>query len=93
MELLPVLFDALAGDPVAVIVSYRSDELPRNHPIRPLRARLRRRERLAEISLTPLDAGALRELLTRLLGGPASQALRRRRWPSAPTACPSTSRN
>ena len=55
LDLLPGLVDALAADAVAVVATYRSDELPRDHHLRRVRAQLRHRKQLAEI-----DAAAAR---------------------------------
>lgn len=75
LELLPALIDAVATDPVALIASYRSDELPRGHPIRALRAQLRHGDRLLELPLQALDAAAVGELVGRVIGGPPSGEL------------------
>jgi DNA-binding CsgD family transcriptional regulator/tetratricopeptide (TPR) repeat protein len=55
LDLLPALADALRGGPVLLIGCYRSDELPRGHRLRGIRAELRRRGLLAEIPVGPLD--------------------------------------
>ncbi len=68
LDLLPALADAARGKPVLLIACYRNDELPRYHRLRPVRAELRRRQQLAEISLEPLDAAAVRAMLAALLG-------------------------
>jgi hypothetical protein len=60
---------------VLLAACYRSDELPRDHRLRPVRAELRRRQRLAEISLAPLDAAAVRAMLAALLGAAPEQGL------------------
>jgi DNA-binding NarL/FixJ family response regulator len=75
LELLPDLIEAITADPVAMIVSYRSDELPRAHPIRALRAQLRRHRRVTELSLSPLDTPEVGKLLALLLGAPPAQTL------------------
>jgi DNA-binding CsgD family transcriptional regulator len=57
VELLPAL--AVARDePLLVVGTYRSDELPRGHPLRRVRTELRRAGRLKEVALEPLDDGA-----------------------------------
>jgi DNA-binding CsgD family transcriptional regulator/tetratricopeptide (TPR) repeat protein len=68
LDLLPALADAARGKPVLLVACYRNDELPRHHRLRPVRAELRRRQQLAEISLEPLDAAAVRAMLAALLG-------------------------
>ena len=75
LELLAPLVDALAGDPVAVIGTYRSDELPRGHLVRRVRAQLRHRRQLTEIALGPLDATAVVGLVADIVGGEPAPAL------------------
>jgi DNA-binding CsgD family transcriptional regulator/tetratricopeptide (TPR) repeat protein len=61
-ELLTFLFTRSFGAPVAVVTSYRADDLHRRHP---LRATLAEWGRLASVSR--LDLGPLNEMDTRLL--------------------------
>jgi DNA-binding CsgD family transcriptional regulator len=68
LDLLPALADALSGGPVSLIGCYRSDELPRDHRLRPVRAELRRSRRLAEIDLAPLPDPCVAVILAALLG-------------------------
>ena len=70
MELLVVLAEGLPSDPVLVVGTYRSDGLPRSHPIRALRTELRRVRRLVDIALRPLTQVQTGELLAGLLGSP-----------------------
>src|SRR5438105_2758129 len=42
LELLPALAASLEAEPVLVVAAYRSDEIPRGHALRRLRAELRR---------------------------------------------------
>ena len=72
---LPALADAAAGLPVAVVGCYRSDELPRGHHLRTVRALLRRNHQLAEIELGPLGDDDVARMLTGLLGAPPQPAL------------------
>ena len=65
---LPALADAASGLPVAVIGCYRSDELPRDHRLRAVRAQLRRSRQLTEIELGPLGDEDVRRMLASLLG-------------------------
>ncbi|MFG3497365.1 hypothetical protein [Streptomyces sp. NPDC047928] len=65
------------GLPLLVIGAFRSDELPRGHPVRDLRSRLRRapsgRERHVRLGpLGPEDSGLL---VRRLLGGTVTQGV------------------
>jgi predicted ATPase len=48
--------------------AFRSDELPRGHPIRGLRSQLRRVGRLRQLTVEPLEAGASATLLEQTLG-------------------------
>ena len=68
LDLLPALADAARGKPVLLVACYRSDELPREHRLRSVRAELRRRNQLAEISLAALDTAAVTAMLAALLG-------------------------
>lgn len=63
LDLLPALADALRGEPVLLVGAYRSDELPRGHRLRRMRAELRRRGLLAEIPLASLDPAGVRAML------------------------------
>ena len=72
---LPAIADAVVDDRVAIIGVYRSDELPRGHLLRRVRATLRHARRLREMPLDVLDGGALRELIANLVGAPPTDAL------------------
>jgi DNA-binding CsgD family transcriptional regulator/tetratricopeptide (TPR) repeat protein len=74
-EALPVFAEALEREPLLVVGVYRSDELPRGHPVRGLRAELRRTRRLVEITLRPLSQDQTGELLGVLLPAPPSPTL------------------
>src|SRR4051794_12534833 len=68
IELLPALVAVLADDPVLVLGAYRTDELTRDHPLRRMRAELRRAGRLQELALGPLDRDETTELAAQVLG-------------------------
>jgi predicted ATPase/DNA-binding CsgD family transcriptional regulator len=69
---------SLRSERVAVIVTYRTDELYRRHPLRPLLAELGRLERARAIELEPLDRQELSDALTDILGAtPDSPLLER----------------
>ena len=53
IDLLEALDDFLAEARLAVVGAYRSEEMPIDHPVRRLRAELRRRGRLHEVVLEP----------------------------------------
>jgi predicted ATPase len=55
---------------VLVVATYRSDELHRRHPLRPLLAELERDPRARRIELTRLTREELADLLADILGGP-----------------------
>jgi DNA-binding NarL/FixJ family response regulator len=77
IELLPALAAALDDEPVLVLGAYRTDELPRGHPLRRMRAELRRAGRLQEFALGPLDPEQTGELATRVLGAAPARSLAR----------------
>jgi len=68
LDLLAALADAADGLPVALVGCYRSDELPRGHRLRAVRALLRRNRRLAEIELGPLGDDDVKTMLAGLWG-------------------------
>jgi DNA-binding NarL/FixJ family response regulator len=76
LELLPALARTLPEQPLLMLAAYRSDELPRAHPIRRMRSELRRSGHLRQIVVEPLDADATGALVDRTLGS-AAPTLRR----------------
>jgi DNA-binding CsgD family transcriptional regulator len=77
LELLPRLAAALAGEPVLLLGVYRSDEIPRGHPLRRLRGELRRAGRLTELMLEPLGPEHTLLLAERALGAGPARSLAR----------------
>ena len=77
LELLAAWSGTLPEVPVAVIATYRSDGLPRDHTLRWLRNDLRRSNSLHEVVLGPLDAAETGHLLAALLPGELSASLTR----------------
>jgi len=78
LELLPALAATLEQEPIVLIGVYRSDEMPRGHAVRRLRAELRRARRLRELVVEPLDAEQTAALAERAVGrqlGPALAAM------------------
>lgn len=75
LELLPDLAAGLESHPMLLVGVYRSDEIPRGHPIRRMRIALRRGKRLHELSLQPLDKAGTAELAGRVLGSAPSRQL------------------
>ena len=78
-----------AREPLALIVTYRSDELHRRHPLRPLLAEL---ERAPGVERLGLDRFALAEVEAQLTGDPR-RAARGRASPSACTRAPRATRS
>jgi DNA-binding SARP family transcriptional activator len=68
LELLPSLAASVEGLPLLFLAVYRSGEIPRAHPLRRMRAELRRRARLDELVLEPLDQAQTAELASRTVG-------------------------
>ena len=72
---LVFLARSLWTERVLVIATYRSDELHRRHPLRPLLAELERDTRSRRIELARLSREELGDLLTDILGGAADAEL------------------
>ena len=77
-ELLPSLAASVQDRPLLFLGVYRSDEVPRSHPLRRVRAELRRTARLEELVLPPLDQAQTAELASRILGRRPGPRLARR---------------
>jgi DNA-binding CsgD family transcriptional regulator len=77
LEVLGALAPSLRDIPLLVVAAYRSDELPRGHSLRRLRAELRRAGDLEELALEPLDGPGSAAVAERVLGAPVSPALAR----------------
>lgn len=75
LELLPAIDDAVQGLPAVVFVIYRSDEVARGHALWGVRDTLRRKGRLREIALRPLDVADVKIMLRWAWGGEATEAL------------------
>jgi DNA-binding CsgD family transcriptional regulator len=69
LELLPSLAEAVEEWPLLLLGAYRSEEIPRGHPLRRLRIELRRAGRLAEVVLEPLGPDAAARVAATALGG------------------------
>ena len=68
-DLLRYLLSRLVDVPVAVVASYRSDDLHRRHPLRPLLAELVRLPGVERIDVGPLADGEVGELVRGLWDG------------------------
>ena len=75
LELLPALAESVSELQLLIVATYRSDGLPRDHPLRRVRHELRRSGRLTEVTLPPLSERETGELLTQLLEQPPAPAL------------------
>jgi DNA-binding CsgD family transcriptional regulator/tetratricopeptide (TPR) repeat protein len=68
-ELLRYLLARLAEEPVVLVASYRSDDLHRRHPLRPLLAELVRLPVVERLELAPLPDAAVGQLVRDLAAG------------------------
>ena len=75
LELLPALAESVSELQLLIAATYRSDGLPRDHPLRRVRHELRRSGLLTEISVPPLTQLETAELLTQLLAQPPAPSL------------------
>ncbi|MGP4021784.1 helix-turn-helix transcriptional regulator [Actinomadura sp. 3N407] len=73
-DLLAFLIRNLGVAPVLIVVTYRSDELHRTHPLRPLLAGLERVERVRRTEIAPLSRSDVAALVAELLGDEHRQA-------------------
>ncbi len=65
----------LPRGPVLVVATFRSDDLHRRHPLRPVLAELGRLATVERIDLQPLSTEEQRQQLTAILGGQPPDAL------------------
>jgi len=77
LDVLAGLARPLRTLPVLVVAAYRSDEIPRGHPLRRLRDDLRRQGALDEVALDRLSAAETAALAERVLGEALSPPLAR----------------
>ncbi len=75
LELLSALVGSLHQCPLLVLGAYRSDEIPRGHPVRRLRAELRRKGQLREITVEPLNPDETATLAAQVLGAAPDASL------------------
>jgi DNA-binding CsgD family transcriptional regulator/tetratricopeptide (TPR) repeat protein len=76
--LLSFLLTRLRAERLAVVASYRADDLHRRHPLRPLLGELVRLPVVERLELAPFTAGEMREYLRVLHEGPLPDAVVRR---------------
>ncbi|MEU9023026.1 AAA family ATPase [Actinomadura sp. NPDC048394] len=67
-DLLSFLVRNLSVAPVLIVVTYRSDELHRAHPLRPLLGGLERVDRVSRLEITRLARSDVAALVTEVLG-------------------------
>jgi DNA-binding CsgD family transcriptional regulator/tetratricopeptide (TPR) repeat protein len=73
-DLVTFLSRALHRERLAIAVTYRTDDMYRRHPLRPVVAELTRLPSVTTVALGPLDASAMAEHLTSLSGRPLDGA-------------------
>jgi DNA-binding CsgD family transcriptional regulator/tetratricopeptide (TPR) repeat protein len=76
-DLVTFLSRVLRTERIALVLSYRSDDMHRSHPLRPVVAELQRLPQVTAIEVGPLDPAAMAQHLTQLAGGPDSMAISR----------------
>ena len=76
LEVLPTLAEAAEEWSLLLLGAYRSEEIPRGHPLRRLRTDLRRAGRLVELVVEPLDSASTALLAARVLDDDPGPALR-----------------
>jgi DNA-binding CsgD family transcriptional regulator/tetratricopeptide (TPR) repeat protein len=74
-DLLSFLARNLRDAAVLLVVTFRTDELDRNHPLRPLLAELGRMERVTRVELPRLSRGQVGAQLEGILGRPPEPAV------------------
>jgi len=72
---LDFLARSLRRERVMLLLSYRTDELHRRHPLRSLLAELERLDQVRRINLDPFDREEMREVLADILGEPPGAQL------------------
>lgn len=77
-DFLRFLAQSLRSERLLTVVTVRSDELHREHPVRTLVAELQRSDRVARIELLPLSPEAVRSQVEAIIGGPPAPELVRR---------------
>jgi DNA-binding CsgD family transcriptional regulator len=68
-DLVTFLSRMLHGERVALVLSYRTDDMHRGHPLRPLVGELHRLPSVTAIEVGPLDPAAMAQHLTQLAAG------------------------
>ncbi|HTS96588.1 MAG TPA: AAA family ATPase [Streptosporangiaceae bacterium] len=74
-DLVTFLSRVLHRERLAIVVTYRTDDMHRRHPLRPVIAELTRLPNVAAVALGPLDATAMAEHLASLADEPLDPAM------------------
>ena len=77
-DLLVFLLSRLTAQRLVVLATYRTDDLHRRHPLRPVLSELVRLPAVERLELAPLDPGDTLDLVRRLADGSLSEELVRR---------------
>ncbi|MET0788863.1 MAG: AAA family ATPase [Cellulomonas sp.] len=77
-DVLRFLVSRLRDQHLLVVASYRTDDLHRRHPWRPVAAELARHPRVERLDLAPFTDDELREFTTALSGSPLTESTLRR---------------
>jgi DNA-binding CsgD family transcriptional regulator/tetratricopeptide (TPR) repeat protein len=75
LDLLTYLADRVRDRPILLVLAFRSDELSRRHPLRPVLANLARAATLDRLDLRPLDDGDVARQVAAIVGGDPDPAL------------------
>ncbi|WP_205697534.1 AAA family ATPase [Conexibacter sp. SYSU D00693] len=79
-EFLAFLARNLCAERILVLGTYRSDELHRRHPLRPVLAEVERQSNVRRVELQRFTRDELRLALGDILGAPAAEGLVERLW-------------
>ena len=74
-DLLRFVLSRLSDERLLVVGTYRTDDLHRRHPLRPLLAELVRLPRVERVDVAPFDPDELRDYLRMLHGGQVPEAV------------------
>ncbi|WP_109211030.1 MULTISPECIES: LuxR family transcriptional regulator [Microbacterium] len=69
MALLKTLASTLRGPHLTIVATYRSDDIDRFHPLRPVLAELDRTRSVVRVEVTPLSPDEVAEQVAQLVGG------------------------
>jgi len=68
LDLISYIVHTVTTAPIVVVLAYRTDELTRRHPLRPLLARLQRAAQVVPVPIRALDRSEVADLATAILG-------------------------